>query len=121
LDFVSEFTGPSSALPLLGRQQAYAEGGTSVNGGASAGHAKKRAHAPGGGNAECQQKGKPNDSSGVIAFAPALEHGDQSDRKQDEGDSGENFDPHGDFLVPPPPSYCVKATTYVQVTWDTGR
>jgi len=78
------------------------------------GHAKERSHAPGGGDAECYQKGESHDPSCSVVFAPALhpttrktgalrgprlEHGDQSNREQDECGDGENLDPHDEFLV----------------------
>jgi hypothetical protein len=58
------------------------------------GHAHKRAYAPGGGDAEGNQKGNSHDPSESVALAPTLEHGDHSNREQDEGGDGENLDPH---------------------------
>ncbi|MGZ4825637.1 MAG: hypothetical protein ACXVZT_13535, partial [Terriglobales bacterium] len=43
-------------------------------------------------------EGHPDDASGTIGFAPALEHGNQSNGEQDDGADSENLDPHGGFL-----------------------
>ncbi len=62
------------------------------------GDADQGANAPQGGDAEGDQEGQRDHPSGGIGFAPALEHGDHSNREQDDGDDGENLEPHGGFL-----------------------
>ena len=54
--------------------------------------------APSGGEAEGDQECGANESSGSVAFAPTLEHGDQSNREQDDGGDGKNLNPH--LLLP---------------------
>jgi hypothetical protein len=56
--------------------------------------ANQRAHSPGGGDAEGQEEAQAESATAQCALAPALEHGHQSNHKEDEGQAAEQLDPH---------------------------
>jgi hypothetical protein len=55
---------------------------------------KQCAHAPHGGNAKYGDESKVDQMLHSGSFAPGLEHGDDSDEKQDDGDRSQNFHQH---------------------------
>ena len=60
---------------------------------------QQSAHAPKSGEGEGNQEAEADEASRGGAFAPALEHGDQSNHKQDDGDDGKSLHPHGVSLL----------------------
>jgi flagellar biosynthesis/type III secretory pathway chaperone len=55
---------------------------------------QQRAKTPNGCRSESDYKSQPNRSARQVSLAPALEHSNQSNQKQHNGDRAENFEKH---------------------------